>query len=103
MHMRTPTERGLWSTPLSRTLTCRIDRQLPSVSTRPRELQATKRPRAHLPDQLLAPRPPRLLDRNRTRLISRAFLWARLGSNQGPPACEAGALPLSYAPREDEG
>jgi hypothetical protein len=25
--------------------------------------------------------------------------WARLGSNQGPPACEAGALPLSYAPR----
>src|SRR4029077_19361427 len=25
--------------------------------------------------------------------------WARLGSNQTPPACEAGALPLSYAPR----
>src|SRR5215210_6669109 len=25
--------------------------------------------------------------------------WAHLGSNQGPPACEAGALPLSYAPR----
>ncbi len=25
--------------------------------------------------------------------------WARLGSNQRPPACEAGALPLSYAPR----
>jgi hypothetical protein len=24
--------------------------------------------------------------------------WAHLGSNQGPPACEAGALPLSYAP-----
>ena len=24
--------------------------------------------------------------------------WARLGSNQRPPACEAGALPLSYAP-----
>jgi hypothetical protein len=28
--------------------------------------------------------------------------WARLGSNQGPPACEAGALPLSYAPRESK-
>jgi hypothetical protein len=26
------------------------------------------------------------------------FQWAHLGSNQGPPACEAGALPLSYAP-----
>jgi hypothetical protein len=24
--------------------------------------------------------------------------WACLGSNQGPPACEAGALPLSYTP-----
>ena len=28
--------------------------------------------------------------------------WAHLGSNQGPPACEAGALPLSYAPRAVE-
>jgi hypothetical protein len=27
------------------------------------------------------------------------FRWAHLGSNQGPPACEAGALPLSYAPQ----
>ena len=26
--------------------------------------------------------------------------WAHLGLNQGPPACEAGALPLSYAPGE---
>jgi hypothetical protein len=25
--------------------------------------------------------------------------WAHLGSNQGPLACEASALPLSYAPR----
>jgi hypothetical protein len=24
------------------------------------------------------------------------MLWSRLGSNQRPPACEAGALPLSY-------
>ena len=24
-----------------------------------------------------------------------------MGSNHGPPACEAGALPLSYAPRDD--
>jgi hypothetical protein len=24
--------------------------------------------------------------------------WARLGSNQRPLACEASALPLSYAP-----
>ena len=30
-----------------------------------------------------------------TRTVKR---WARLGSNQRPPACEAGALPLSYAP-----
>ena len=28
--------------------------------------------------------------------------WARLGSNQGPPACEAGALPLSYAPGREQ-
>jgi len=28
--------------------------------------------------------------------------WAHLGSNQGPPACEAGALPLSYAPQRGE-
>jgi hypothetical protein len=27
--------------------------------------------------------------------------WAHLGSNQGPPACEAGALPLSYAPESE--
>jgi hypothetical protein len=27
-----------------------------------------------------------------------ATWWARLGSNQRPPACEADALPLSYAP-----
>jgi hypothetical protein len=26
--------------------------------------------------------------------------WARLGSNQRPLACEASALPLSYAPEE---
>ena len=25
-------------------------------------------------------------------------LWAHLGLNQGPLACEASALPLSYAP-----
>ncbi len=25
--------------------------------------------------------------------------WARLVSNQRPPACEADALPLSYAPK----
>ena len=29
--------------------------------------------------------------------------WAHLGSNQGPPACEAGALPLSYAPQRLQG
>jgi hypothetical protein len=32
----------------------------------------------------------------------RSSRWARLGSNQRPPACEAGALPLSYAPGEVE-
>src|SRR5918996_5879886 len=34
--------------------------------------------------------------------VKRHLEWAHLGSNQGPPACEAGALPLSYAPREGE-
>jgi hypothetical protein len=34
----------------------------------------------------------------KTRHLRRVFSWARLGSNQRPPACEAGALPLSYAP-----
>ena len=29
------------------------------------------------------------------------FLWARLGLNQRPLACEASALPLSYAPGTD--
>jgi hypothetical protein len=29
--------------------------------------------------------------------------WAHLGSNQGPLACEASALPLSYAPGRDLG
>jgi hypothetical protein len=32
------------------------------------------------------------------RRFQRLREWAHLGSNQGPPACEAGALPLSYAP-----
>jgi hypothetical protein len=34
-----------------------------------------------------------------SRRLQRVSQWARLGSNQRPPACEAGALPLSYAPR----
>jgi hypothetical protein len=43
----------------------------------------------------------RRLSRKQKDPVSRAFpWWAHLGSNQGPPACEAGALPLSYAPRE---
>ena len=29
--------------------------------------------------------------------------WAHLGSNQGPLACEASALPLSYAPEKVSG
>jgi hypothetical protein len=29
--------------------------------------------------------------------------WAHLGLNQGPLACEASALPLSYAPGSDKG
>jgi hypothetical protein len=37
-----------------------------------------------------------------TRHFQRVSQWARLGSNQRPPACEAGALPLSYAPRPAE-
>src|SRR5438874_8473686 len=39
-----------------------------------------------------------LRERPRLQGLSR---WARLGSNQRPPACEAGALPLSYAPRRE--
>jgi hypothetical protein len=36
---------------------------------------------------------------NEKAAVSGAFLlWARLGSNQRPLACEASALPLSYAP-----
>jgi hypothetical protein len=31
-------------------------------------------------------------------LVPHETEWARLGSNQRPPACKAGALPLSYAP-----
>jgi hypothetical protein len=34
----------------------------------------------------------------KSRTLQQLFQWAHLGSNQGPPACEAGALPLSYAP-----
>jgi hypothetical protein len=37
-----------------------------------------------------------------TGRFQRVSQWARLGSNQRPPACEAGALPLSYAPGEVE-
>ena len=33
-----------------------------------------------------------------TRRRLRTKIWARLGLNQRPPACEADALPLSYAP-----
>jgi hypothetical protein len=32
----------------------------------------------------------------------RGTIWARLGSNQRPLACEASALPLSYAPGRDD-
>src|SRR6266536_2003906 len=35
--------------------------------------------------------------------VSPLKAWAHLGSNQGPPACEAGALPLSYAPGRNRG
>src|SRR5262245_21841231 len=38
---------------------------------------------------------PKSLPRKRAPLSE---TWAHLGSNQGPLACEASALPLSYAP-----
>src|SRR5205814_5248473 len=38
---------------------------------------------------------------SRNRLLGRG--WAYLGLNQGPPACEAGALPLSYTPGKRPG
>ena len=31
-------------------------------------------------------------------MVERKREWAQVGSNHRPPACEAGALPLSYAP-----
>ncbi len=34
---------------------------------------------------------------------ARSSEWARLVSNQRPPACKAGALPLSYAPGSEGG
>ena len=37
----------------------------------------------------------------RRRGFSTVKWWARLGLNQRPPACEADALPLSYAPDTD--
>jgi ATP-dependent Clp protease adaptor protein ClpS len=37
------------------------------------------------------------------RSTSRVVQWAHLGSNQGPLACEASALPLSYAPERAKG
>jgi hypothetical protein len=51
----------------------------------------------------LVPKPSISLDlakmeKDKTRRFQRVSQWARLGSNQRPPACEAGALPLSYAP-----
>src|SRR5262249_12350196 len=36
--------------------------------------------------------------RERSPRLQGLSQWARLGSNRRPPACEAGALPLSYAP-----
>src|SRR5439155_15505170 len=42
------------------------------------------------------------LERQRTGLRVGNGLWARLGLNQRPLACEASALPLSYAPGESK-
>ncbi len=39
----------------------------------------------------------------RGSLLPLADQWAHLGSNQGPLACEASALPLSYAPGAEKG
>jgi hypothetical protein len=39
-----------------------------------------------------------MADRRKPAWLSNELLWARLGSNQRPLACEASALPLSYAP-----
>ena len=53
-------------------------------------------------------RPPRSAHRSRfgvrlRRSLLRVRAWAYLGLNQGPPACEAGALPLSYTPGKRPG
>ena len=53
-------------------------------------------------------RPPHSARRSRfgvrlRRSLLRVRAWAYLGLNQGPPACEAGALPLSYTPGKRPG
>ena len=41
-----------------------------------------------------------LYDKRLRSTAGRRQRWAHLGSNQGPLACEASALPLSYAPSD---
>jgi hypothetical protein len=62
----------------------------PIVSTRVGRLQQSL-----AGDRRLSPSPE-----TKSPRLRGFFRWAHLGSNQGPPACEAGALPLSYAPQE---
>jgi hypothetical protein len=49
------------------------------------------------PDDLRAPGPASTLEAGNQSDLQ-GLSWARLGSNQRPLACEASALPLSYAP-----
>src|SRR5215470_11183922 len=61
-----------------------------------------RRPILAAEDNLLPPpgsRPtPRHPPADRDPMSAWANWWAHLDSNQGHPACKAGALPLSYAP-----
>ncbi len=66
--------------------------------------EAEKRTQALRLEALVRGQLGRVLDRGREREAdsplneARKRRWARLGSNQRPLACEASALPLSYAP-----
>ena len=80
-----------------------------AVRTGDPTLQSTRRPRSLRPDSEVRTGvrtgravPARLTQvaHGAMRVVAwlRGSRWAHLGSNQGPLACEASALPLSYAP-----
>jgi hypothetical protein len=94
-----------------RPLTCSASA---TASSNTREVAAAERrttepdwATTHGPGQRMRQRPMSRLVRRcpaieKRRILQRPCGWARLGSNQRPLACEASALPLSYAPGRDD-